>query len=702
MTPPFSTILEAARAASHFAERALTAYPELIGWLEKSSAAPLPAEFFSFAAAGDADEADFDRDLRLRRRQWFLHTLLRDVGGLASFDQTLAAITAFAEAAVRAATGFHRARLMQAWGLDSAATGALSELVVVGMGKLGGGELNVSSDIDLIFVHAEDGSANATRSWHEFHSELGKRIIRSLDTIDANGFVFRVDMRLRPFGASGPLVGSLASLENYFITQARAWERYAWLKGRALTGSAANIGALEALVKPFVYRRYHDYAAIDEMRELHRQIRAEAERRNRLDDIKVGPGGIREVEFVAQLAQLIRGGREPALQTRSTREALALLPKLGIIDAPRAAELAGAYRYLRDLEHRLQYLDDQQTQALPTGEADRQRVARAMGHTSWEELLPALARHRGVVSREFNALFASPAKEGAGRVADDPLETRIGQLAAASGLDDDAQAAVRGRVESWLRASRTASLSPRVRGRIEGLLPAMLSAAAADSGAEATFFRLFDLVDAIDRREAYLALLAEYPAVLQRLARIANKSAWAADYVRRHPILLDELLDARLAAPIDWAAERQRLREACDRTDGDVEQQYEILRHTKQSLTFRLNVADIDGRIGIMALSDELTLLADLLVDTTLVLAARAIGLHAGAPDWTPVPGLAVIGYGKLGSKELGYASDLDLVFVAADEADGQALTRLVQRVLSWLNSMTAGGVLYDTDLRLR
>ncbi len=712
--------------ASRYAERMCAAHPSLIAELRESSGGPLSADAMRArlgpAGAGtDAgDEAAVHAGLRRLRRLVMVHIILRDVNGLAPLAEVLDTITALADVTVQQACAFHARAAGQRHGVTDPQVPEAG-LLVVGMGKLGGGELNVSSDIDLIFVHEEDGEASPNHSWHEFHADLGKRLIRALDHVDENGFVFRVDMRLRPFGASGPLVTSLASLENYFITQARAWERYAWLKGRALTGHPQTVAALGALVKPFVYRRYHDYAAIEEMRDLHGQIRAEAAKRNRLDDIKVGVGGIREVEFVAQLFQLVRGGREPALQTRSTREALNQLQRAGILEPDRVTALQQAYRFLRTLEHRLQYLDDQQTQMLPGGEEDRQRIAEAMNLPDWPALMSALGSERDVVTREFEALFA-----GAGRSvpAGSAPFTHAGDTAASGGAptglaarcaaiaaaaDADARDGIVRRVETWLGAARTQTLPAKSRARMESLIPLALAAALRRDTGTRTAFRLFDLIDAIDKRETYLALLVEFPQVLDRVARIAASSAWAAEFLRRHPILMDELIERPAAmrqggGPIDWPQERQALRAACDTAHGDVEKQYELLRHTKQVITLRLNVADIEGRLGVMALSDELTALADLLLDTALVLAWRVLNPALAAADWTPPPGFAVIGYGKLGSKELGYASDLDIVFLYDEQRvdEPSRFAKLAQRINSWLNTMTAGGVLYETDLRLR
>ena len=709
--------------ASRYAERMCAADAELIGRLESGVAAPLSVlgmRQWLNAIENETDEAQLHARLRGLRRYAMVHTIFRDINGLAPFAEVVDTISALADVTLDAAQRFHTNAVAEKFSLASGEAEA-AQLVIVGMGKLGGRELNVSSDIDLIFVHAEDGAANGQRSWHEFHSDLGKRIIRAIDHVDADGFVFRVDMRLRPFGASGPLVGSVAALENYFITHARPWERYAWLKARAVTGQAPTIAALDSLVRAFVYRRYHDYAAIEEMRDLHGQIRSDATKRNRLDDIKVGVGGIREIEFIAQLFQLIRGGREASLQTRSTRNALTALGTQRIFTAARVAALQAAYVFLRNLEHRLQYLDDQQTQMLPTAEDDRNRIATAMNFSGWPDFMRELDRHRAIVTGEFEALFSAPAANEKSSVPPPERDTpglQVRAIAAELGIDN--AELIGTRIDAWLASSRTQTLSAKSRARMEALIPFALKAALVQDHAPATavktFFRLFDLIEAIDKRETYLALLVEYPQVLERVARIAANSAWAAEFLRRHPILLDELIaPAEKDAALDWRAERRALQRACDAAHGDIERQYERLRHAKQVATLKLNVADIEGRLSVMALSDELSALADMLLDVALVLAWRALspssvrGEPAGsanqAPNpWQSPPGFAIIGYGKLGSKELGYASDLDLVFVV-DPASGiepDRYAKLAQRLSSWLNTMTAGGVLYETDVRLR
>ncbi len=718
---------------SRFAERALHRTPSLAAWLADASATratalveqfereaaepagasggarpPPPA---SSLTAQDDRDASFDRHLRQQREALMLLIMYRDLNELADLSEVMQAISAFADYVVNAARQRHHAALCAEWGID--ANAPASDFIVVGMGKLGAHELNVSSDIDLIFVYPEDGDASASRSWHEFHAALGKRIIRSIDQLDADGFVFRVDMRLRPFGASGPLVVSLAGLTDYFITQARPWERYAWLKARAMCGQPAHIEALDALVQPFVYRRYHDFAAIDEMRNLHAQIREEAMRRGKQTDIKVGAGGIREVEFIAQLPQLIRGGREVALRTRSTIAALNELARSGLHTAEQHQQLRDAYVFLRNLEHRLQYLDDQQTQALPQDPDQQQRIAVAMHATDWTALMPTLDQHRRAVSALFDAAFGNGAAAANGETrlstgvsSQNAVETPVPASVLPAHVTDSPPE-VEMRLSVYRQSARRASLTGKLRARLDRLYE---RAMAMHEASASTKLRLFNVFDAIDKRETYLALLDEYPRALERLSVIVAASAWAADLMKRHPILLETLTRPSATDRIDWALERAQIEAECDAVGDDVERQYDILRHARQRIMLRLFVDDIEGRSSVMALSDHLSALADMLLDITVQRAWHALlraspSLAKGAPN-TP-QGFAVIGYGKLGSKELGYQSDLDLVFLYDAQStigreSPELFARLTQRVNSWLNTMTPGGVLYETDLRLR
>lgn len=707
----FGNMLAKMFPASRYAERLCAATPTLLEELRAYGHEPFPTSIMYAACAGDHDEAGLHRTLRLLRKRVLLRTIFRDLNNLATLDEVVATVTALAEISIQQALTWHSTMMQSTYGVPRGEeSGQAQTLLVAGMGKLGGGELNVSSDIDLVFLYAEEGQTDGVKtiSNHEYFARLGRKLIAALDTLTEDGFVFRVDMRLRPFGDSGPLVCSFAALENYFITQARPWERYAWLKARAITGEAQNIQAFEVLVRPFVYRRYHDYAAIDEMRDLHAQIRTEAGKRDRLDDIKIGIGGIREIEFIAQLFQLIRGGREASLQIRSTRQALTQLEKLKILDTERIASLQSAYAFLRNLEHRLQYLDDQQTQMLPASDTDRQRIAAAMNEADWPAFLATLSVHRHSVTREFEALFVVQEQATSVAAASAGLSARCHTITRQAGMAEEPTTQIVSRVQAWLTASRTQTLPAKSRARMEILIPLALSAALAEDTAPQTFFRLFNLIEAVDKRETYLALLIEYPQVLARVAHIVACSAWAAEFLCRHPILMDELIethrDKKFGNSLDWKTERNALRTTCDAAAGDIERQYEILRHTKNALTLRLNIADIEGHLGVMALSDELSALADLLLDTALVLAWRALGPQPGGVDWQPPAGFAIIGYGKLGSKELGYASDLDLVFLCDEQSgiDTVRYAKLAQRLNNWLNAMTAGGVLYETDIRLR
>lgn len=684
-----------------FARRLAQSRPALAEALIASRFAPVTRQQMREAIAAAPTSAELGPALRRLRAQVMLALIHRDIAGLASLDEVVSAVTALAEEAIGAAVAVSHRELAAEHG--EPANG--ERMLVVGMGKLGGGELNVSSDVDLVFLHADDGETTGTRplSHHEFFTRVGRRAIGLLADVTADGYVFRVDMRLRPFGDAGPLVSSFAALEEYFIGQARPWERYAWLKGRVLNGPGE---AVAELVRPFVYRRYLDYGLLESLRDLHGRIQAEATRRGRTDDIKVGSGGIRECEFCVQLLQLVRGGRDPGLQIASTRQALAALADRGLLPPERVTALGEAYAFLRKLEHRLQYYEDEQTQALPTSGERRSAIAESMGFPDWGSLKAELDAHRAKVQEAFNALFERRAEASEGpataivaRLTDPQATLDEGGLAedlGAAGFPDPAPLA--SRLATLVRSRRYQSLGAPSRTRIERLLPRLLAAASRAEAASDTALRLLDLLEAIDRRESYLALLDEYPQVLSRASRIAARSRWAARLLCRHPILLDELTrSASSFTATDWGAERTALLAACDGAGADTEQLLDQLRHFKQRHVLRFAIADIEDELPVMALSDELSALADLLLDVVL---ARA---WADVMQGRPLTGFAVVGYGKLGGKELGYGSDLDIVFLYDDpDADSARLARVAQRVNSWLTSMTSAGVLYETDLRLR
>jgi glutamate-ammonia-ligase adenylyltransferase len=627
----------------------------------------------------------------------FLRVLARDLGGLAELDEVCGAMTALAELSIATALGTLEPELEAEIGTPTA-NGKRQRLVVVGMGKLGGGELNVSSDIDLIFLYPEDGETAGPRSIsnHEFFARLGRKLITTLDETTADGRVFRVDMRLRPWGDDGPLAMSLDALEEYLVAQGREWERYAWIKARALSGDRPE--ALSAIARPFVFRKYLDYGAFAAMRDLHAQIRAEVARRETFDNVKLGPGGIREIEFIAQAFQLIRGGRDPSLQARPTLAVLALLARKGLLPQRAAAELSDAYVFLRRLEHRLQYVEDAQTHKLPTTDADRALIAQSMGFSSWDEFGAALETHRSRVSQHFEDVFS---KEEVPRHALAPLwERPVEAVDLLSSLGFQDAAGTTARLEAMRKSARYAALPQASRERFDALVPRLIEQSARHANPDATLSRSMDLLETIGRRAAYLALLDEHPQALARLSRLVSASSWSAEYLIRHPVVLDELLDARaLLSPPDWDEFGRALRRQLMEFAGDAERQMDALREAHHAQVFRLLAQDLSGVLTVERLADHLSDLADIVLQVTLELCWTSLqSRHCDEPRF------AVIGYGKLGGKELGYASDLDIIFLHDDDHEQaqENYARLAQRLNNWLTSRTAAGVLFETDLRLR
>jgi len=692
---------------SHYARRLVEAAPDK--GLDAAVGRPFTADEMraALAASPGADEDGLKRALRVLRARVMLRLIARDLAGLAPLEEVLATTTALSEVAARHALAWLDERLAARHGRPvGAASGREQQLHVIGMGKAGGAELNVSSDLDLIFVYPEEGDTRGPQaiSNHEYFTRLGRQLIAALSEPTEDGFVFRVDMRLRPYGDGGPLVASFDALENYFITQGREWERYAWIKARALTGDRE--AELMEMVRPFVYRRHLDYNAIAALRDLHRQIRSEVERRDLHDNIKLGPGGIREIEFTAQVFQLIRGGRDPELRRQPTLIVLPLLAERNLLPAAAVAELAAAYHFLRNLEHRLQYLDDRQTHALPQADADRRLVAEAMGYGDagrggdFNALLADLGRHRETVSRHFSDIFAaSPGGEHAlsHLWQENPDAEKCAETLAALGFNRPQD--IGARLKTMRAGSRYREMPAESQARFDRLVPLLAEAAAAVKDPDATLDRLLDLLEAVGRRGSYLALLVEYPQTVAPLAAIMSASPWVAQYLASRPILLDELLDTRtlFAAP-DWADAARELRRQTEDAAGDPEKQMDALRHFKHAQTMRLIAQDLSGRLPLETLSDHLSDLACVVLEEVLRVTWPLRNPHRDSPRF------AVIAYGKLGGKELGYASDLDLVFLYDDPAPeaAESYARFAQRINNWLTSITPAGVLYETDLRLR
>jgi [glutamine synthetase] adenylyltransferase / [glutamine synthetase]-adenylyl-L-tyrosine phosphorylase len=712
--PDFNRFLNHTLLASRYVQRLVHADSTLLTWLSRQYANPCHGdEIYTLLEQTQLDlrdESQLTRAVRQVRKQVMLKLIFRDLNGLANLDEVMLTMTALAEICVRAAQECLMSALQAQFGQPiGASSGTAQQMLVIGMGKLGGGELNVSSDIDLIFVYAEDGETRAmtgqneirSLSNHEFFTRLGRRLISLIHEPTVDGYVFRVDMRLRPYGESGPLVMSFAALEEYLISQGREWERYAWIKARVIAPEQhASTTELMQLAQPFVFRKYLDFGAIDSMRKLHAQIRQEVARRDRQNNIKLGPGGIREIEFTAQVFQLIRGGRAAKLRIRPTLSVLQQLASDGEITAETVRDLTAAYIFLRNLEHRLQYLDDQQTQDIPENEDDRARLAIGMGYVNYAALLQQLDVHRAIVSTQFAAIFRNETSTPNNTLVwDDALEvTSLSQHLKGLGYTDSTAAAQH--LLQFRASSRYQQLPETSRVRMAQLVPQFIRACAQQANPDVTLLRLQNLIDSIARRASYLAFLAEYPQALTRLSQLVSASSWATDYLASHPALLDELLDAReLYQAPDWTKIDAHIAAQLHDCGDDLERQMDALRHAQHEQIFHLLAMDLQGLLPLEILSDHLSALADLMLRHVLEMCWKnARKKHCDVPHF------AIIAFGKLGGKELGYESDLDLIFIYDDaHPDAQEnYARLAQRLNTVLGSYTQAGRLYETDLRLR
>jgi len=666
---------------------------------------------------------------RLRQRE-MVRIAWRDLAGWANLGETLATLSELADACVDAALGFLHESLVARHGTPLGAGGtAQQHLVVLGMGKLGGRELNFSSDIDLIFCYPEEGETDTGLSNHEFFVRLGQALIRALNESTADGFVFRVDMRLRPNGNSGPLALSFDAMEHYYQTHGREWERYALLKARTVAGDAKAGAELLARLKPFVFRKYLDFSAIESIRSMKAMIAREVERRSLQQNIKLGPGGIREIEFIAQALQLIRAGREPQLQEPALLEVLPRLAAAGHITERDATVLADAYVLLRNTEHRLQMVADRQTQVLPADETERARLAFACGHPDWTSFEKVLNRHRRRVDEVFAQMFVAP--QGEAEPSGEPglqavwLNT-LGRERASAVLTQagfvEAEAVLT-LLDGLRGGGAYVAFSAEGRARMDRLMPLLLGAVGLGSEPDSTLVRIVHLIEAIGRRSTYLALLVENPMALSQLVKLCAASPWIATWIAQHPILLDELLDpASLYASASREALRDELRSRlASIPSDDLELQMEVLREFRHGSLLRVAAADIAGGGAAGGVASEqvgarLAWIAEAVLGESLALAHQALAARHGEPRCPGTdqrPGFAIVGYGKLGSLELGYASDLDIIFLyeGCEEGttDGQRsvpnetfFARLGQRLIHILTTRTPGGILYEVDMRLR
>ena len=683
---------------------------------------------------GESTLENLDERLRLLRREVLLTLIARDTTGAAGYDEVVATMSDLAEVALQRVIAVHARELARRYGVPMSPLGVPQDLMVVGMGKLGGRELNVSSDIDLIFVFDEHGECQPTDEFPSprksvsnfvFFEKLAKKIIPALSDLKGAGFVFRVDMRLRPNGDSGPIVISNDMLEEYLYIQGREWERFAWLKGRIVsTPVFASVEQYEqqkhnlgSIVRPFVFRKYVDFNAISALSDLHKLIRAETVRReagrDRGINIKLDRGGIREIEFITQTFQVIRGGRDPKLRGNQTLTMLPLLAEAGAIKVEQAEQLSEHYVFLRNLEHAIQYVDDQQTHRLPNGDEQRVSIAAMMG-MEVEAMVAKLEAVRDYVAETFDAIFQVQSEE----VPEDDwpqgwlhgFESAFEPLSVIfeeKGFADPHQAAHR--VMGLMSSKLLAAQNDSARNKMAQLVKRVFELASshddvANVGIDQIFLRFVNLLDVIAGRSTYVSLLCQYPAVTERVARLLATSAWAANFLTAHPIILDELVDERSIVidndtVVDWSAWKDEVWAALKSVEGDQESQMNIIRDSHHGAVFRLLVADLEGRLTVERLADQLSALADTVIEIVITLAWQTI-----VSRHCDVPKFAVIGYGKLGGKELGYSSDLDLIYLF-DDKDANAsknYTRLVRRMMSWLTVQTSSGILFDVDLRLR
>lgn len=679
-------------------------------------------------AAGD--EARLLRALRRFRRREMVRIAWRDLAGWAPTEETLRELTWLADTAVQGALDWWDRELQRRHGTPRDAEGNPVGLVVLGMGKLGGHELNFSSDIDLIFAFEEEGETDGPKPLEnsEYFTRLGQRLIRAINQPTEDGFVFRVDMRLRPWGDEGPLVMTFEQMETYYTLHGREWERYAMIKARPIAGDLAAGERLMKQLHPFVYRRYLDYGAFGQLREMKAMIEREMAKKGMRDNVKLGPGGIREVEFIGQVFQLLRGGREKPLQQRGILPILRVLGEDGILSAEEAGQLIHGYDMLRRVENRLQAVRDQQTQLLPEDDHERLRLAVSMGHADWDGFIAAFNHTRAQVHRIFRRVFRvlDPNQGEERSLLFDVCNGILAGEAAtealrAEGFAKEDVPRVLELLQGFLRERFLRALSDTARERLFALLPRLLARLADEPRAVEILPRVFELLARIGGRSVYLALLLENPPALDQLVRLVAASPWIAEQLTRHPILLDELLDARtLYAPPGPAELREELSAMLANVpEGDMERQMDELRRFKQINVLRVAAADIMDVLPIMKVSDHLTWIAEALLDEVHREALAELVARHGRPrcivdGLTHTPGLAVIGYGKLGGLELGYGSDLDLVFLhdsmgEQQETDGdrpldnaQFFARLAQKMILRLTTQTPGGILYEVDTRLR
>jgi [glutamine synthetase] adenylyltransferase / [glutamine synthetase]-adenylyl-L-tyrosine phosphorylase len=719
-------------AGSEFIASTLIQDPRALDWFgrhEEPAAARIAGADYETRAGSAPTAAEAQRILREWRRREMLRIAWRDMAGRAGVPETLRALSDFADAAIRAAASAARLHLQPIFGLPRGAAGAEAALIVLGMGKLGGRELNFSSDIDLVFLFSEAGQTDGPREVEneEYFNRLGRELIRLLDVRNEDGFVFRVDMRLRPFGDSGSLVVSLASLEDYLQVHGRDWERYAWIKARPIVGMEVYAAAYPEFVRPFVYRRYLDFGVIESLRDMKALIAREVSRRELDQHLKLGRGGIREIEFIVQSMQLVRGGSDRRLQNASLLEVLPLLAGSKLMSAADVAELTDAYLVLRKAENALQLIRDEQTHSLPDDPIDRARLSLNMGLPDWPAASARIDSARDRMARQFDALLSGAPdtqqttdETGADWLASE--DARVDDELKAGGFPHGETAAAAATLDAYRHAASYRRLDEAGRRRLHVIVARLLKAAARHPEPATVVQRVLRVLEAIGTRSSYLALLKEQSAALDRLIDVCAISGFLSRQIADFPLLLDELIDgkafdelpSRQSFMLELAARTERL------PADDPERQVEALRQFQKVAVFKVALADLTGRLPLMKVSDRLTDIAELIVQCCMDLAWQQMTEIYGIPycgeheaTLRPVR-VAVAGYGKLGGLELGYGSDLDLVFLHDSSGEiqqtaaprpldnGVFFLRLGQRIVHLLTMHSAAGRLYEVDMRLR
>lgn len=737
--PPSREALERLCATSDFVYEQLARDPELLPALLASgdlqrrfSPGELRAQLQALLEEC-ADEDELGRRLRRFRNRQQVRIIWRDINRQADLAETCRDLSDLADACIDLAYHWLYPRHCEQFGTPiGGRSGQPQHMVILGMGKLGAHELNLSSDIDLIFGYPEGGETEGVKRSldnQEFFIRLGQRLIKALDAITVEGFVFRVDMRLRPYGSAGALVLSFNALEQYYQDQGRDWERYAMIKARVVGGDQAAGKQLLEMLRPFVYRRYLDFSAIEALRAMKQLIQQEVRRKGMADNIKLGSGGIREIEFIAQAFQLIHGGRDLSLQQRPLLKVLATLEGQGYLPAPIVDEMRQGYEFLRYVEHALQAIGDRQTQMLPDNDIDRARVACIMGFDSWATFHEQLMYWRGRIEWHFRQVIADPDEEEGGEsesciggewlpLWEEALDEEMAERQLAEAGFREPAAALK-RLIDLRSGSQVRTMQRLGRERLDAFVPRLLAQAVEHDEPDLVLERVLPLVEAVARRSAYLVLLSENPGALQRLMTLCAASPWIAEQITRFPLLLDELLnEGRLFSPPLAPELAAELRERLTRIpEDDLEQQMEALRHFKLAHGLRVAASEIAGTLPLMKVSDYLTWLAEAILEQVLALAWRQCVAKHGTPrraDGSQCdPDFVIVGYGKVGGLELGHGSDLDLVFIhdgdSQAETDGakpidgaQFFARLGQRIIHLLTAQTTSGQLYEVDMRLR